>query len=200
VRASGLAAPIVLAAVVATAAPMRAQDAARWELAAGGSWTSTTPIGDLRAVARQADGRPLTLFETTTELEEMPAVAMQAGMRLSRAWWLELTGAYGTTHLVSRVSSDLEVPRQVSARERVQQWTLEAGLSLRLPRWRFDGRLTPFVSIRGGYLRDVHEARTLAESGQVYFAGAGVMLPAGAAPDDRLHVAPAVRALLFARF
>jgi len=36
------------------------------------------------------------------------------------------------------------------------------------------GRLRPFVAAGGGYLRQLYSERTLVETGQVYFAGAGV--------------------------
>jgi hypothetical protein len=35
------------------------------------------------------------------------------------------------------------------------------------------GRLAPFVSGGAGYLRQLHEDRTFAETGQLYYAGGG---------------------------
>ena len=35
-------------------------------------------------------------------------------------------------------------------------------------------RVAPFVSIGGGYLRQLHEDRALAETGTIYYAGGGL--------------------------
>jgi hypothetical protein len=82
----------------------------------------------------------------------------------------------------------------------------------------------PFVTMGAGYLRQLHDAKTLVETGQTYHVGGGAKLAmvsrmdgrlkeiglrmearacirsGGVALDDRAHAAAAITAALFARF
>ncbi len=56
--------------------------------------------------------------------------------------------------------------------EELQQYVFDGGLSWQLP-INLGRRLAPFVIGGAGYLRQLHEDRTLAETGRIYYAGGG---------------------------
>jgi hypothetical protein len=83
----------------------------------------------------------------------------------------------------------------------------------------------PFVTAGGGYLRELHEGGTLAQTGKVVYVGGGARIPlvsrqarqrltqlgvradlralvrsGGVTLDRQSHVSPAVAASLFVRF
>jgi hypothetical protein len=57
--------------------------------------------------------------------------------------------------------------------ERLAQYVIDLGVVWQLPRPVL-GRLRPFVTGGGGYLRQLYDERTLVETGQVYYLGGGV--------------------------
>ena len=70
------------------------------------------------------------------------------------------------------ITADAEAPSQELAGEKLQQYVFDGGITWQLP-VSTGPRLALFVSGGGGYLRQLHEERTLGETGQVYYTGAG---------------------------
>ncbi len=216
-------APLVLLIVCAAAAPARAQEDSRWEIAIGSGWTSGWSLGRTQALARQPNGTPLVLFETETALDASPPLVADLGVRLSRSIQVDAGFSYRPADLTTTIRSDADIAATQVARERVTQLSIEAGLLVHFERWRIGARVTPYASGGGAYLRELHESRTLIETGQAYRIGGGFSVPVrtrrsgmktvgvraevraewrrgGLALDDDLHVVPAVRAMMYARF
>ena len=78
------------------------------------------------------------------------------------------------TSLRTRVTSDAEGAAALTVEERLDQYFFDASVVLLLDALRFGGATVPFVSGGAGYLRQLHEGRTLVESGQVYHGGGGI--------------------------
>jgi hypothetical protein len=70
------------------------------------------------------------------------------------------------------ISGDAEAPSQELPGEKLDQYQIEAGVTWQLP-IRMGRNLAPFASFGGGYLRQLHEDRALAETGQIFYGGAG---------------------------
>lgn len=194
-----------------------------FELGVGGLWTGPTTLGSADATLTTSTGGTQRLFTTRTELAGAPGVEGRAAFRLFGALQLEGTLSYAWSDLRTEITSDLEGVEDTTAATSIQEFIAEAALVAGLSNLRI-GNAIPFVSAGVGYLRQMHEGRTLIETGQVYHLAGGVKLPLfarpagavksvglradvravfrrdGVAPADDVRVAPAVGVSLFLRF
>lgn len=74
----------------------------------------------------------------------------------------------------TRITSDVEGAEPLTTEERLDQYFVEASAVYFLHALRLGRQTVPFVSAGGGYLRQLHEGRTLVETGQVYHVGGGL--------------------------
>jgi hypothetical protein len=100
------------------------------------------------------------------------APELRVGFSLSRRLAAEFGLALARPHVAVAISGDAEAAAQQLPGEELQQYTFEGGVTWQLP---FDtgDRFAPFLAGGAAYLRQLHEDRTLAESGQAYHAGVG---------------------------
>ena len=167
-------------------------------------------------------GGTLTVFETRSQLEASPGAVVRVGVRLSSSWWLESALAVSGGGLVTRVIRDRDTAA-TTIREPLSQYVLEGAVLRRIERGR-TRRLAPFLTAGGGFIRQLHDGRTFAESGWSAHAGGGLhylfsspsassprptglrldargaLLPSDVALDGRNHVAAVFEAALFVRF
>lgn len=214
---------IVFLSLGVTSGSARAQPG-RINVGVGVRWTGEMPAGTVDATETAPSSARYRLFATETVLTPSSRLDTTFGVRLTRALEAEIAASYASSDLRTRVGSDAEGIPDSEAVEAVNQLSVEASVLVHFARWAIAGRATPFATIGGGYLRHLHENRTLAETGSVYHAGAGVTLMlssdgrgwlkatglrvdaravariGGVAFDDDPHVAPAVGASFFARF
>ena len=211
---------VLLAPGVAQAQATATTD--RVEVGGGVRWVGGAALGDTDATLGTASGGSFVQFASASELGPAVVVEGRVGVRLSRALQVEVSVSYGTAALRTRLDSDVESIPDVTVSEPITRYTIEGTLVASLDRWR-RGRVTPFVSAGGGYLRELHDGRTLVETGRVFHAGGGVTVPirtsrAGASAvgiradarivvrsggvlfDDDPVVAPAAGASVFFRF
>ncbi len=164
-----LAAPGVASAQAPVAPP-------RVEVGGGVRWVGGAALGDMDATLGTASGGTFTQFGSSSELGPTPAVEGRVGVRLTRSLWAEANVSYGTTELRTRLDSDVESIPDTTVSESIARYTIEGALVASLDGWRL-GAVVPFVSVGGGYLRELHEGRTLVESGRLFHAGGGVTVP-----------------------
>jgi hypothetical protein len=133
-------------------------------------------IGDATAQLRGnglgASPPPVTLFNAESRVTAVTAPSLQVGFALSRTLTVEGSATFAHPRIAVSINSDPEAPAQELAGERLEQYQFEAGLTWQLP-IRTGSRLASFVAAGGGYLRQLHEDRTLVETGQIYHAGVG---------------------------
>ena len=208
----------------AAAQALPASGPGRLEVSLGVLWIGQLALGSNDANETTPTGGNLKIFTTSTDLGSVPALEARVAVRLLRSLEADVEASYGTPRLKVTISSDIESAPDVTATESVQQFTIGAGVVWYVPFHRASSRLAPFVSGGGGHLRQVHEERTLVETGQYYHVGGGVkwLLFArpsglvnavglrvdaravvrrhGVAFDDGGHVSPAVGASAFVRF
>jgi hypothetical protein len=173
-------------------------DAGRLELSAGGAWLAAQSIGSATANETTSTRGTLALFSTTSTLAGAPMAEGRIGWRAWRAWTAEAEASYGKPELRIAVSGDAEGAAPLTAVERIQQFTIGGAIV-----WHFPfraSRAVPFLTAGGGYLRQLHENATLAQTGRYYQVGGGLTVPFASRPRSRLSAIGLridVRAMVF---
>jgi len=183
-----LALALISAPAVALAQEAPLLRAHRFMLGGGVVWSGGYDIGDatarLRGNGPGPSAPPVTLFTSESRLTS----ATSPDLRVVFAMTPRLTLEFGTSvrqpHISVAIAGDAEAPRQELPGEKLEQYLLEGGSTWQVP-VRIDARLAPFVSGGITFLRQLHEDRTLAETGQIYHAGGGAryFLKGGHGPD-----------------
>lgn len=194
------------------------------QFAAGVRWTGAMSAGRSDANETAPGGSRFALFAAESTLT--PAAGLEASLSVHLQPSIEagVSVSIATSNLRTRISSDVEGIPDVEAKEGITQLALEGVLVIHLRNWRAGERAMPFVSAGGGYLRHLHEGRTVVENGITGHVGFGLdyilsaagrgavkatglradvrggLRKGGAAFDDGLHVSPAAGVSFFARF
>ena len=159
----------------------------------GVSWSGSYSIGDataaLRSNAPGAAPAPFSLFNTKSTIDHTAGVVVRAGVALTRSVTLEGSGSFSRPSLSTEIGQDVEQAVAAVATESLQQFVIDAGVAWYLP-VRLGSRARWFASGGGGYLRQLHQGRTLVETGRVFYAGTGVnvWLRGGYGPTKSLGV------------
>lgn len=139
-------------------------------------WSGGYAIGDANAeLRRNATGStatPFTLFSASSDVSRTPGVSVRVGFTLTPRLVIEGGGSFGLPRVGFAISQDPEVGAQRIAGEQLQQYFFDGALVWHLP-LRLGSRARPFVIGGAGYLRQLHEERTMVETGQIYYAGFG---------------------------
>ncbi len=146
----------------------------------GLTWWGSYPVGDATATLRGngpgASNPGFTLLRAETEVDASPGGEVRVGYAITRALSVEFAAGYQRPGLTTRISGDAEVPGTTTLdAEELVQLTLGAGATWQVPRVRIAGRVRPFLSGGGGYLRQLYRERTLVQTGRFYYAGAGAL-------------------------
>lgn len=148
----------------------------RLVLEGGVVWSGGYAIGDVDArLRRNATGStppPFTLFSASSDLSRAASVSARIGFTLTPSLAIEGGGSFGMPRVGYAISQDPEVGAQQIDGEQLTQYFVDGALVWHLP-MRLGSRVRPLVVGGGGYLRQLHEARTLAETGQVFYGGVG---------------------------
>jgi hypothetical protein len=158
----------------------------RVELGFGLLWVGSQSLGSATATETTSTGGQLPLFSTSTALASRTGIEGRLAVRVWRSIAIEAAGSYATPDIRTQISNDFEGAAAVTATERIQQYTVGGGIIWRLPFARTGWHLSPFVTAGAGYLRQLHESGTLAETGQIYQFGGGVSSLLIAHPASRL--------------
>ena len=228
-RAPNLAAVVLMMGVSALHATVsHAQPAprepGRFEVSVGSLWIGRQTLGSNSANETTGTGGKFTLFSTSTELASVRGLEGRVGVRVWRALEAEVEASYGKPQLKISISNDAENAPPVTATETIQQMTIGAGIVWSVPYRPWSGRLVPFATAGGGYLRQVHDPATLIDTGRYYQVGGGVKVllvsssrrffkglgarvdaraivrSKGVAFNDNRHASPAIAAAVFLRF
>lgn len=173
----------------------------RLTISAGGTWLGGYDVGRSSAQLRGNGTGPtppaFTLF--TTDAHFSPAMAPEIRLSLSLTPRVAIEGGASLSHprVGVRIAGDAEASAQELPGERLEQYVFDGALSWQLP-ISLGPRLAPYVTAGGAHLRQLHEDRTLAETGRIYYAGGGARVwvrgghgrarPAGLRGEFRLNV------------
>lgn len=146
-------------------------------VSAGGLWSGAYSIGDssatLRTSAPGATPPPFTLFATESTINQATGLLVHAGFALTRSITIEGGGSFSRPSLSTQISQDAEQATAAVESEPLQQYVFDAGAIWYLP-VHLGSRARLFAAGGGGYLRQLHQERTLVETGRIYYAGTGV--------------------------
>jgi hypothetical protein len=148
----------------------------RFVLDGGVVWSGGYSIGDvdadLRSNATGSTPPPFRLFSASSEVGGAPGVIARIGFSLTPQVVIEGGGSFGMPRIRTDISQDTETGSQQLEGEELKQYVIDGALVWHLP-LRLGPRLRPFVLGGAGYLRQLHEERTLVETGQIYYGGIG---------------------------
>lgn len=145
----------------------------RFEIAFGGRWFMPVLLDTSSATLTAADGQPVVLFTTRTELLATPAVETRVGLRLTSAVYVEAAASLGFTRLRTRVTDDIEDVPDLEVSEAIRRVSIGGALVAEIGPWRM-GPITPFLTAGGAYFRQIHEGRPVIDEGRTLHAGGGV--------------------------
>ena len=169
--------PVLAATAAAQSAAPPTLRAHRAAVIGGVTWSGSYPIGSNTAILRTsavgANPPPFTLFRSASTVESIAGFEGRVGFMLTTNLAVELGGAFARPRVSTAISADPEVASQVLEGEELQQFVFDSGAVWQLP-FGFGRRARPFVSGGAGYLRQLHQGRTLVETGQIYYAGGGL--------------------------
>ena len=137
-----------------------------------GAYDIGTATAELRGNAPGATAPPFTLFTTDSRVSSATAPELRIGFALSPRFAAEFGFALTRPPVGVGIAGDAEAPAQHLLGEELQQYIFEGGVTWQLP-FGAAGKFAPFVSGGAAFLRQLHEDRTLAESGEIYHAGVG---------------------------
>jgi len=216
--ASGPIAAICLILMLAVPAYAQAP-LSRFEAGAGVLWVNGISFGRSDATETAPGGNDFTLFTSDSRLVGAAAVGGRIGVRLSPRLQAESSVWYRRPTLRVALADDAEGIADIEVTEKLTEIMIEGALVADLGDRTDASRTIPFVTAGGGYLRQLHAERTLVDTGQTLFGGAGLnwmFSPrgstglriegratwyfGGAALDEDTHLAPAAGASIFVRF
>jgi hypothetical protein len=196
----------------------------RVEVSVGTLWIGHQALGETVANETTGTGSTFRLFTSSSDLAARAGFEGRIAVRVSRSLEAEVNASYAKPQLNISLADDVENATALAATETLQQVTVGAGVVWYLPIRSRTGRLAPFVSGGGGYLRQLHEGATLLETGRFYQVGGGVkyllfdrargtvkgfgvrldaravLRAGGVAFDDTATAAPAAGVSAFVRF
>ena len=218
---------LLSADVFAQASTFNPSTQGRYEAAVGVQWLAPSTLGTRAANLTTSAGAPLSLFNTSTRMDAVAGLEARLAYHVHRQFDVEAFGGFAKPALSTAVSNDFEGAAGTTATDTLKQYVIGGGVVWYLPERFHRSGLRPFVIGNAAYVRQLHDADTLAVNGQQYEAGGGVKFPLrvnrakrsgqlrtfgvradarirarirGVAFDDGLHFAPLLTASAFYRF
>jgi len=151
----------------------------RFTVSGGLSGLGGYPLGSTTATLRRNEPGTttpgdFTLFQADTSLERAFGVDARFSVALTRAFDVEVGGAYSQPRLAASISGDPESDPIVLSDQRLKQFTVDGSLIWRLPGIDLGSRAMPYVIGGAGYLRQIDDDRVKVETGTVGHLGGGV--------------------------
>jgi hypothetical protein len=143
---------------------------------AGVVWSGAFDIGDatarLRGNGAGASVAALTWFTAKSRITSVTAPELRVGFAVTPRTVVECGVALTRPRVGIAIGGDSEAPSQQLPGEELEQYLIDGAVTWQVP-IRLGRRLAPFASGGAAFLRQLHQDRTLAETGQVYYAGGG---------------------------
>lgn len=142
----------------------------------GLGWSGGYDIGgasaQLRTNAPGTTTPPFTLFSLDSRIVPSPGGEVRVGVAITPRVTVEGGVLLAQRRLAFRITGDPETGAQQFDGETLHHYVFDAGVLWDLPMLR-RARVRAFAAGGAGYLRQLHQDRTLVESGQIYYVGAG---------------------------
>jgi hypothetical protein len=167
--AAALALALSLVPVAAGAQPREG----RIQVGGGLLWIGPAQIAETPATQVAPGGQSRTVFGSETRREASLGGVIRLSARITSRMQIETAFTHSPGTISTQLTGDAEAA-SVTAHESVTRDLLEGGVVLSRSH-NHERRFAPFASAGAGYVRLLHEARTLSESGQMYYAGGGAV-------------------------
>lgn len=141
-----------------------------FELSGGVVWIGGYDAGSAEAKETTAGTTPLTLFVLDGNVKSAPGAAVQVGVYLGRRVSAEAVFHYTRPILQAHLTGDFESAADVDAESTITSYLMGGSLLYHFG----DGRIVPFVSGGGGYLRQLNENNADLLTGTEIHAGGGL--------------------------
>lgn len=173
----------MVCALMLLSASVHAQDAGpglrpgRISISAGGVVNGGVTVGDVTGALRpNASGTPppFTLVRARSAIDRAVGVETRVAVAITRRLAVEVGAAYLQPELVVSILQDPELAGGAVVSDRLSQFTVDLSGLYQLPRVALGSRIRTYVLGGGGFLRQLHEGRTLAENGRTFHAGGGL--------------------------
>ncbi len=174
-------AALALVPAMAAAQPYAGSTAPRagsLEVGGGVVWTGGYDAGSASASETTAGTAPLTLFVVDGTVKSGPGAVVQIGIHLGRRFSAEGALHYTRPVLQARQSADFESATAATAETVITSYLIGGSLLYHFA----DGRVVPFVSGGGGYLRQLYEDNADVLTGTELHAGGGLKVWLGSGP------------------
>ena len=168
--------------VASFATPALAQSP-RLEFGVGAIFTGAASAGTVDATLLDPSGGELRLFRTTNRIASGLGVEGLLSTRLRERLRLELALGWGSNDFESQVTSDFENVPDLTASQKVNQFTAEVGLAWRVMQ---RSRVDVFVRGAGGGFREITSDRTLVDNGWRASVGGGAQIRLRQSPSGSL--------------
>lgn len=160
----------------ADAAAQSVSNLFRFQVAGGLSWTGSYPIGESSAdLLQNVPGQTppaLTLFRTSSSFDSTPGFEGRFGVMITPRLMVEVGGTFAKPKIQVEIVQDTETSTTSFEGETVSQYVVDVSLLWEVP-VPATARVRPFAVGGGGYLRQLHEDRSLVDTGQLYHIGGG---------------------------
>ena len=155
--------------------PVDSRPIRRLEVTAGAGMIGGGALGARDAALRENSlaPEPFRLFATQSRLARAPVLEARAGLALTRRYGVEGGVSFGRPELRTSLSEDVEGAPPLTVTGSIAQYLVDAGGFVTLDEVRL-GPVLPVVSGGVGYMRQLHEGRTVVEEGHFFHAGIGV--------------------------
>ena len=167
-------APILVAVLVLCVGLANAN--AQVTISVGPEWLGGYPIGtstaQLRTNAPGAAPPPFRLFTVESRIAPSAAGEVRVGVAITPRLTVEGGAVFGRRRVPLSISGDLEAAPQRLEGESLHHYVFDGALAFELHH-PSRTRLRTFVLGGAGYLRQLHEDRTLVKTGQLYYLGGG---------------------------
>jgi hypothetical protein len=121
----------------------------------------------------QTGGGAYPVFKAETRQDGAPGFEARLGWRVTPRFIIEGGVFLSRPQLSSRLTADVEGAPDATIVEDLSLYIFDAAVLVPLG-GTSDGRLTPFLRVGAGYVRQLHEDNVLVETGQAYHAGGGL--------------------------
>lgn len=163
---------LIVAAVLVLVTTAAAE--AQVTISGGLGWSGGYGIGDataqLRTNATGTTPPPFTLFNVDSRIASAPGGEVRVGVGITRRVAIDGGVLFARRRLSFSIGGDPESTAQDFDGESLQHYVFDAGVLWELPVAR-QPRFRTFATGGAGYVRQLHQDRTLVESGQVFYLG-----------------------------
>jgi hypothetical protein len=148
----------------------------RFDVDMGGGWLGGAGFGatdaNLRAAAQPP--APFRLFTVDSSFASASMFHVRAGYMMNGRLGVEGGVTISHPELRASVTDDAEAVPPITVAERIDQYSIDAGVIIMVRELALGDRTLPYVGAGAGYLRQLHEGQTVVEEGHLFHAGGGV--------------------------